>query len=378
MQVGDKVEIIYRLKGYSTYKEWVQKNANIYMDNFICGNLPKNGSIGTIVAKAKHKTYSIMLYGVMLGKQLVIMEEGGLKKIMRKKYQYNEFVGRSIRITNKGSCYDTYQEWMKKCAPQYLPSWQNGKQPTNYTSGTIVVAKPHLEHGNIIFLVAIPYIDTVDYFIMDECGLHIADNKPIECYIKDFGQCYPSHEEWMKQKAKIWMPAWKKNAELNRNCYGQILVNGESKYLVLVGEQVYIIDAKGVNISSIDTPIQKKSEVEIMEQSKGQVVGNVYTHKSGTKYRKTFDHTYYTVFARADKTGFKVLILTKESFSPCWKDYIKGATFSQFSEKHFDVAPMGYERRYFTITVTSESFRDCIGDLVRAMISESDEFWYSI
>ena len=56
IHVGDKIEVIDNGESYTTYSDWVYNNVhNIDICRYAFGETTKNGTIGTVIAIAKHE-----------------------------------------------------------------------------------------------------------------------------------------------------------------------------------------------------------------------------------------------------------------------------------------------------------------------------------
>jgi hypothetical protein len=84
MEIGDKVKVINKGKNYSTYEDWIKKNAPQYIHSWVLnGSIVNTNKIYEIVAKAIHggTLNDKMLYLISDGLQVFIIGEDGLKKI---------------------------------------------------------------------------------------------------------------------------------------------------------------------------------------------------------------------------------------------------------------------------------------------------------
>jgi hypothetical protein len=84
MNISDKVKVINKGKNYSTYEDWIKKNAPQYIHLWVWnGNIVNTDKIYEVVAKAIHggTLNDKMLYLISDGLQVFIIGEEGIEKI---------------------------------------------------------------------------------------------------------------------------------------------------------------------------------------------------------------------------------------------------------------------------------------------------------
>ncbi len=80
-KIGDRVRVINCLKGYSLYKDFIEKYGKNYISKWNAGQIPKNSDIGRVVAVGKHLNSVDEMAIVEINNNVFIMSFDGIEKI---------------------------------------------------------------------------------------------------------------------------------------------------------------------------------------------------------------------------------------------------------------------------------------------------------